>query len=116
MKSILFILLLLPTAFASAASPFTWSGAAIETIFSSPIIWKKIHGEIESIVFKGHGEKTSKYELTTTERIAIIDKNGITTGYTPLLCKFTVTVSFVGDALAPTLEVTDVDFSLCQKN
>lgn len=99
-----------------AASQFTWSGETISTIFNSSMVWKKIGGNVESIVFKGYADKVTTYSVTTTENIDVINENGHVIDTKNVACTVIVDVKAVGDELAPTLEVSKVDFTSCPEH
>jgi len=105
MKRPLFFIMFLLSSHALAAMPFTISGDKIQTIFNTPVIWKNIGGNVESIRFIQHKNKTSRYEFSTTEF----------SGNRPVNCIFTADVTATGDELSPTWIVTGTDFSRCQK-
>ncbi|MGZ3744224.1 MAG: hypothetical protein ACXWRE_05305 [Pseudobdellovibrionaceae bacterium] len=113
MKSIFFAITLLMTANAFAAYPFTISGDKIKAIFQSEKLWRKLGGAVETIVFKDHSNNTSKFAVTTTESVAIVNSAGVITGYKNSPCMVLVDVTAKGDELAPQWEVSSVDFTAC---
>ena len=108
----IFALLLLSTN-AMAVMPFTVSGDKIAAIFQSELLWRKLAGSVETIVFKGHQKDTSTFAVTTNEAKPIVSPDGVTTGHTLVPCLVLVQVTAKGDDLAPTWEVTKVDYSAC---
>lgn len=104
MTRILLSTTLLFSCSAFATMPFNNSGDQIQAIFVSPLVWKKIGGEVKSIRFISHKYNTSKYELSTTEYV-----NGKFVS-----CVFTADVTNTGDEIVPKWTVTGTDFSLCQ--
>lgn len=115
MKLAMIFLTLLFVNSAMAATPFTWSRESINAIFNSPKVWGKIAGEVESIVLMEKTGNTSKYAVTTTENIKIIDRSGVTTGFRAVACTVLVDVLKDIDELGgtSTIEVSNVDFSAC---
>jgi hypothetical protein len=101
---------------ASAAMPFTYSGAKIQAIFAEPKVWKVVGGAVESIVLKGYSGNTTKYQITTTESNPIKDPAGGTIGWMQQPCLLTVEVTGVGDPMAPKWEVSKIDDSTCPVN
>src|SRR4051812_5702048 len=113
MKNLLLLSFVLCSGNAFAAYPFTISGDKIDAIFHSEKLWTKLGGAVETIVFKGHTEGTSKYALTTTESVAV-SVNGVT-HFELKPCLAIVDVSAKGDEMAPKWEVTNVDLSACPR-
>lgn len=113
MKSLLLVMAVFFGVSAHAASPFVWSGNVIQAIFKSPLIWKKVAGNVELIKFEKYAGKVSKFSVSTTENVPVIDASGRTTGYRQVPCTLGVEVSWLGDEFAPKLEVTKVDFAAC---
>lgn len=113
MKSVFLMLSILFSVSAQAAMPFTISGDKINAIFRSEMLWPKIGGAVETIVFKGHTERTSKFAVTTTEYVK--ENESGATRFKPVPCLLLVSVTAIGDSLAPEWKVTDVDFTGCPK-
>ena len=114
-KEILFSAAISVASLANAATPFTFSGDEIATIFASDLIWKKVWGTVNSLKLKGHdvATRTSTYTIETTEYVQPTQD----APFEPVSCQLNVSVQEKVIGPNPSehagLSVTNVDFSRC---
>lgn len=94
-----FIPLSLISGVASALTPFTISGLAIEEMFKSEKVWQRLGGPVDTIQFKGHTNDVSTYWITLKQKKLCLVEVDVT-NTTP-------------ESLAPTWKVSRVDASAC---
>jgi hypothetical protein len=93
---------------------FGHTGMEIQTIFQSPLVWRKIFGGVKKIALISRENKKATYRISTTEGIAKKNSDGITIGWDQVACESVITVENVAhETMVPKLEVTNVNFSKC---
>jgi hypothetical protein len=96
------------------SSPFTYSGEILQTVFSSPLVWRKVFGSVEQLTRLSQSQTSAVYQLSTTEPVPVKNANGATIRWDQVPCTTVITVTNVATApMMSKLEVTDVDFSKC---
>ena len=95
-------------------SPFLYSGSLLQTIFSNPMVWQKVHGSIEKIQRIDQNQKSSTFQISTSESVAVKNAQGSIVRWDQQPCQAVITVTNVStDVFVTKLEVTRVDFSQC---
>lgn len=101
-------------AVSGGSSPLTYSATLLQTIFSSPLVWQKIFGSIEKVQRIEQNQKSTTFQISTTEQVAVKNEQGTIVRWDSQPCDTIVTITNVAtDVFIPKLEVTQVDFSQC---